>query len=455
MRRKYIVCLVIVGILFLGSLTLGVGYGLWSSKNNNEEKIATNVECFKIYFSEPNNILLKNISPVLENEGKKTSPYTITVTNICNETKELQIRLNVLKESTIKTDSLSINATGSITIDNNYYVDLKTTKSIEDDVSQSKLIGTITLAPNETARTNIKLWFNELKNPMINKEDYMNLRFELINAQNAILPTLKENIMDLNKAVEKEIKYNEPATTNELIKIDNKYYFRGNVTNNYLEFAGRLWRIVGINENNTIKIILNDTLEPIKYSNYTNASDYTGFTYIYNNETINNNITNQLFDWYQNNLITYDSYIVNSKYCNDSSREFKNGQSYFGAYQRLNNDKKPSTVCPETNNDYGGEYKQKIGLLTADEVAISGAVYNQENPNYYLNNGTTFYTMSPSTFMYGYQAYVMYVDETGTLTSTLTTKEQGLRPVITLSSHLTSEGTGTLTDPYRIISKDN
>jgi len=451
MRKKYIFSLVILGLLLLSTLLIGTGYGLWRSKQKTDTKIATDIECFKVYFSKEGDITFQNIIPVLENEGKKTSPYTITVTNICNATKTLDIRLNILKESTIKSDSLSINATGSINIDSIYYNDLKTAKSTQQDVSHSKLIGQIEISPNETIRTNIKLWFNELKNPIIKKEDYIKMRFELIDDQNAILPTLKENIFDYNKIVDKKPTYSEPPTTNEFLKIDNNYYFRGNVDNNYLLFANRLWRIIGINEDNTVKIILNDTLEPTSYSNYYNSTSYTSFRYPYYGDMVDNNINKYLLNWYQENLANYDQYIASSNYCNDTSRTVTNGQIYFGAYNRLNTNKEPTITCPNTEYDFGGIYNQKIGLITADEAAIAGAVYDQENTNYYLNNNTDFYTMSPSHFMYGYLSYVMYIEATGAIGSNSPTQELGIRPVITLKQEVTSEGNGTINNPFKII----
>ena len=36
------------------------------------------------------------------------------------------------------------------------------------------------------------------------------------------------------------------------------YYFRGNVTNNYVKFAGQTWRIVRVNEDGTIRIVMQD-----------------------------------------------------------------------------------------------------------------------------------------------------------------------------------------------------
>ena len=344
MKRKYIFSLVIVGVLLLSTLLIGTGYGLWRTKQKNDSKIATDIECFKVYFSKEGDITFQNITPILENEGKKTSPYTITVTNICNATKTLDIRLNILKDSTIKSDALSINATGNINIDSIYYSDLKTAKSTQYDVLQSKLIGQIVISPNETVRTNIKLWFNELKNPIIKKEDYIKMRFELIDDENIVLPTLKENIMDYNRATDKKPAYSEPPTTIDFLMIDNSYYFRGNVENNYVLFANRLWRIVGINEDNTVKIILNDTLEPTSYSNYYNSTSYTALKYPYYGETIDNNINTYLLNWYQENLINYDNYIATSNYCNDTSRTVKDGQIYFGAYERLNTNKTPSII---------------------------------------------------------------------------------------------------------------
>lgn len=454
MKKKYTFGLIFVGLLILTVALIGTGYGIWKTKKNNVVKIATNVDCFKIYYSSSQDLTFKNVTPILETAGKKTSPYTITVTNTCENEKELELRLNILNDSTIKSDSLSIIATGDIKIDSTYYTDLKTTKSTDKEVSQSKLIGKINIAPNETKRTNVKIWFNELKNPIINREDYMKTRFEIIDSKDAILPTIKENILDLNKSTDKVPVYNEPSTTPELLKVDNSYYFRGNVTNNYLVFANKLWRIVAINPDNSIKIILNNTLDNTKYSERANAPDYTGIKYIHDDNAVDNTINSYLLNWYQNNLSSYDQYIENYNFCNDSSKKNENGQTIFGALDRLDDHKNPITTCPTTPNDFGGEYTQKIGMITADELAFSGSVFNVENTNSYLNNGTDFFTMSPTSFMYGYQSYVMYLTSSGAMDEILTTKEIGVRPVINLKESLTSEGDGTISNPYVVITNN-
>ena len=56
------------------------------------------------------------------------------------------------------------------------------------------------------------------------------------------------------------------------------YYFRGNVTNNYVKFAGLTWRIVRINEDGTVRIILNDR---IGNTTYVSDNSYLGLDRVY------------------------------------------------------------------------------------------------------------------------------------------------------------------------------
>ena len=49
--------------------------------------------------------------------------------------------------------------------------------------------------------------------------------------------------------------YVQKDDTTKSINGKPTYYFRGNVTNNYVTFAGMTWRIVRINEDGTIRLI--------------------------------------------------------------------------------------------------------------------------------------------------------------------------------------------------------
>ena len=66
MKKKYIICLVVIGLMLAVTLSMGTGYGLWVSTNNQDELSSTTIGCFKIYFqdSKKNVIEMKNITPV-------------------------------------------------------------------------------------------------------------------------------------------------------------------------------------------------------------------------------------------------------------------------------------------------------------------------------------------------------------------------------------------------------
>ncbi len=456
MKKKYILALVVVGIMFALTLTVGTGYGLYVSTSVKDDKNGTTLDCFKAYFSHSDTIELKNITAVVNDEGKETSPYTLTITNICEESKELQVRLNILSETTIDTRALTIETAGNIEVDTILYKNLPNSKTADKNVKTSKLIGKIKIEPNETIRTNVKIWFDEKKSQEIAKEDILKAQFELIDTASAIKANFNEVLMDSTKINTSSIDYSKASYAAEgLVKVKNNegdaYYYRGIVNNNFVRFGDYIWRVVSINPDDSIKLVLEKSAISMNYSDKTNAIDYTGLKYIYNNVMINNNVSTYLDEWYQNNISAkgLDKYIVTSSYCNDSSNFIERYHTYFNGYTRLITNKAPSLICPTTNADFGGLYKQKIGLLSADEVAIAGGASEANNYNYYLYNGETFFTMTGADY-YNYTAKLFVVTNNGTLTTAPTNSIYGIRPVINITSKLTVSGTGTSQDPYTI-----
>lgn len=460
MKKKYVFSLVIIAIMLIAILSLGTGYGLWLSSKNPDDSNVRDIDCFRIYYENNGILEVNKIKPVLEEEGLSSSPYTVTITNICDSEREVQLRLNTIKDTTVKVDALTLNAAGNIEVKNTLYKNLETTKTSEEDVTQSKLIGKTKISPNETVRTNIRIWFDERKLPNITSDkNYYKGHIEIIDSAATIKPSIYETILKEPSSIDskKAPNFNEIATTEEgmysIAATNGKYYYyRGVVNNNYVKFANYIWRIVGVNPDKSIKLVLDKPATTMKYSLHTNAMDYTGFKYDYNREDVNNEITTFLENWYNNNIKNrnLDSYVVEHGFCNDSSLRTKSGHTYFGAYDRLDGETiQPSVICPVTNIDFGGTYVQKIGLLTADEVALAGAVVEENNYNYYLYNGGSFFTASPAE-SYGNKAYMMIVTNTGSIGIARTDETYDVRPVINIVSSLTYEGSGTQTNPYVI-----
>ena len=248
------------------------------------------------------------------------------------------------------------------------------------------------------------------------------------------------------------------------------YYFAGAPTDNWLYFGGFYWRIVRINGDGSIRLIYNgssttatgtgtliDTSE--QFNSSYNQSEYVGLKYTIgqqHGQTTDSPILNTLQSWYtSSNLDDYADYIDTSVgFCSD--RNMASGSSWssqpsstinYAAYGRLYTNKSPSLAC--TTSDIIAE---PVGLITADEVAYAGGVYGQTNNGYYLYTNQYYWTMSPHDFNGSY-ARVFYVYSDGfLLDSYVNGGTRGVRPVINLKADVTITGSGTISDPYVVVS---
>ena len=452
MKRKYKLLLFFIGSLLSISAIFGIGYGVWVNTRDDYNVEAKNLDCFKIYI-DSTDVVMHNITSVTAEEGKQNSPYSLTVTNICSVDKDLQVRLAILDETTVDIKSLTIDATGNINIDEKFYIDLDDAKSNMDNIKYNKLLSKITIKPNETIRTNFKIWFDERKNPSISKDDILSARFELIDGDARLSISLKDKIISSYQQKDNLV-LSELATENEgLISITNtngtNYYYRGAINNNYISFAGELWRIVGINEDGTIKIILQGNAGESKFGDNVNYKDYVGLTYDHNGKIVENAILKYLNNWYQEKIVAtnMDEYVAVKQFCNDTSFTLNNKQVIYGGYNRIVTASSPSIMCPERSSDFGGSYNQKIGLITADEVVLAGGIFGANNETFYLNNGTNYYTLTPSDYNSN-SPQMITVNSMGALSVNNVKDVLGIRPVINLVNTINVIGAGTESNPY-------
>ena len=283
------------------------------------------------------------------------------------------------------------------------------------------------------------------------------------------------------------------------------YYFRGAVTNNYVEFANKCWRIVRVSGDGSVKLILhNDNTTKVanpcdaannsasaafarysgeKYTSKFNtnyddnayvgfkygtvgASDYASAHANINNSTI---LTN-LETWYTNNLKTYADTIADTVWCNDKTNVtdtsydpwgwtpngygYGKNVTYYGATQRLisTNGRTGGTGPSLKCNSGLSKINSKVGLITADELAYAGYAAALKNTTTYLQENATdtdWLSLSPSVFFSVY-AFVWSVNGgSGDFGNYSVNSDGGVRPAISLIISTTiSGGTGTSEDPY-------
>ncbi len=316
---------------------------------------------------------------------------------------------------------------------------------------------------------------------------------------------------------------NEATTTRTIYKTNKTedgsdvYYYSGNTTNNWVKFGGFYWRIIRTNEDGSVRLLYSGTSHDttsgfissstgfmsgsIKYNDSTNPSMYVGYMYG-TSDSLENNRTNEndstikktIDSWYENNLLTnYDKYISKTAiYCNDrsvgsgtyNSSYSGNSSFYFGSYTRLYSNRAPSYKCganasnglfentqaladkfsASTTGGGNGQLKYPIALMTADEVAFAGGVYNTKLSSpyawYYTNStgnsiiaGSGWWTMSPGSYASVAGVWAVYTSsDAGSLNVRNVGAMIGLnvRPVISISKCAKVTGTGTPTDPYEI-----
>jgi len=233
------------------------------------------------------------------------------------------------------------------------------------------------------------------------------------------------------------------STTNEgLIEdVDDyglTYYFRGNVTNNYVKFADNIWRIVRINGDGTVKLILDEALSELSSYNSTieNSENY---------EEVD--VTQKLNNYYESNLKSNENYIANTKFCKENGSTSAKDNKTYNSYTRLITNNIPSFNC------LGETYRTRIGLITVDEVAFAGANFKDDNKEYYLYNEKIediWWTANLAKTKDN-SFYPFSVTKDGKITdSNSGTLYRNIRPVINIIKKVTVKGVGTIDDPYII-----
>ena len=213
-----------------------------------------------------------------------------------------------------------------------------------------------------------------------------------------------------------------------------------------------VYKIVGYNSATQMKV------QPISYSSNSLLSAQTNKT--------DSPIKTKLDNWYKTNMTSYTSKLADETFCSDRSISGGTGYktdsfTFYGAYNRLEDSKKPSLKCSQNNDKFkmsneSAKLDYPVGLILADEVALAGgrSYYNGKyspNSNYYLYNGKYYWTLSPSYFNPYYSgAYVWYVLPSGSLCPwDYVTASMGVRPVINLRANtLITKGDGSALNPF-------
>lgn len=199
-----------------------------------------------------------------------------------------------------------------------------------------------------------------------------------------------------------------------LIEKNNIYRFVGEPKYNYVKFNGYTWRIIKINEDKSITMIMDDSIIALDYGNVSEYKDSQINKWL-------NKQDNVQYSGIFNNIIAENlDLLTTTKTCNDKFNKIE------------------SIECYEVSSEY------QISLLSMNDYAEAGGA------NSYLNNGTYFWTTNLNK-----DNQFWYISDEGSTGVAEHDEEYGVRPVITLKPGVkVIRGSGTNDDPYIIEEKE-
>ena len=508
-QKRVMVYVMIISLICV----VGVSYAFFTAGMSSETSTTVRADAgtMKITYDGGNDINLAGIYP----KDDVWATKTITVTGNNTTDAEMYYKLTLVVDSnTFKTDDpLQYELVSTNT---------STNGEIIPNISKKDITGTsIELGNGHFVKANnakhtylLKIYYpKKATSQNANQGAAFSAHVEITSAKAPTVSNLAETILAKNE-VKAPITTPGAAisTADEALLASaeddygTSYYFRGAVTNNYVEFANKCWRIVRVGGDGSVKLILhNDNTAGVanpcnsannsisaafaRYSGTTyksafnsshNDNAYVGFkfgtpgssTYEATHANTNNStILTNLETWYTNNLKTYADAIADTVWCNDKTNVadttydpyekhptglgYAKDVTYYGATQRLVSASEsaggtgPSLKC---NGDLS-KINSKVGLITADELAYAGYVYRQNNTTTYLQENATdtnWWSLSPSDFLGG--AGVWGVNGSGgyfAIYSVYNTR--GVRPSISLKSTTNVTGDGTSDKPYKVI----
>ena len=249
----------------------------------------------------------------------------------------------------------------------------------------------------------------------------------------------------------------------------------GNITCTPVKLASAgdkmYWKIVRVNGDGSLRLIYNGISATPDSSDLAHSyvvgvtpyniswgdPKYTGYTYDNGTDSF---IKREVDTWYQNTLgkSNYDRMVTSGRFCSDSSG-YQDGSAFgrgnvFASMIRLGQSltgtstaNTPTLKCPSTSESYGGSYRLKVGLITADELAFAGEVGGTLNDGY-LNPGENYWywSMTPAVFddddalVWSEFAFLNYSD---------VIDPDAVRPVINVTTdNGFASGDGTAQNPY-------
>ena len=418
LNNKNIIIIVIVLLLILG---IGFSYAWWRYTVIQDKTNVGVSKCFSIELAnQANEINLTNMYPITDEEGRKLTPYTFTLKNTCSVSAKYSLNMEMLEGTTLNSNYLAV-------LVNNKDIKLlssyNTATTVIDGSTESRTLDTGVLQANSSKDYSISIWMDKsvtLSDDAQNKVFKSKVVVDAVATETAIdkiiasvdttgkCPTINSD--GTVKVTKKEATDGYVCSASDAY--GTSYYYRGSVTNNYVKFADKYWRIIRINGDGSVRVIYDGTevhtngesstdrqIGTSVFNNPGNDNMHVGYMYGEKDGPVEDTSEFATTSW--NNTSSY--YIAKEYIFNESSESFTLKDpiavlgsamtaDYVGYYTFTSTSSTKSSSCVYkifgvTAGDSSASVKYSYVRYGTSSKEVAQTNTNSSNVKTYLDNG--------------------------------------------------------------------
>ena len=385
-NKKTLTAILILLVMCTGISISYAFFKVASSNNNANTNVTINgaALCMSLQLSS-DNITISNeyAVPISDSKALSSDTYktSVTITNNCNTSQSFNLLLVPNSSNTMPIRALKyalveegVTPTSGTLISNEYILDSTIQKQLlaikNETLKNGFSVGSGTVSSG-TKTYSLYLWIDKDEGSLGNGSTMnKSLNAYLTLGSGSVIGDLK---LDLYHTIEN--RYNQDKTYLGLYNGEGAdtyanpvYYYKGNVQNNNVLFAGFCWKIVRTTETGGVKIVYNGApkdevqISPIEQSSYANISNDAAYPYTFDSTSktwVSTNKTDGKTGTINFTVATagdyYLSYVMSSEANFDKAKFYKNGNP-------LGN-----------SNGYSGTVSGQIvltGLTTSDIIKV-------------------------------------------------------------------------------------
>ena len=211
MNRKRV--FIIAGILLCIGIILGVSYALWNITRVQKSVNTITTGCLKIDFKDENPISIEKAYPLTDEEGMDLTPYSFTLTNLCNNDTNYNVNLEMMEtERPLSSEYVAISFdSGTKQILGKLTETVPSYNKGDYNPIEGRILASGTLKANASVTHNVRLWMDEsvtMEDNAMNKSFISKIVVNAVQNQvvegymesilNGAYPVLKDNLIPVS-----------------------------------------------------------------------------------------------------------------------------------------------------------------------------------------------------------------------------------------------------------------